>query len=216
MFEQSIRLLIVDDHPFFRQGVRLFLDGIEWITAVDEAENGSQALNLLDNHQIDVVLMDLQMPEMDGIETTRQVLKSWPEVKVLVLTSFNSWDKVYDALRAGASGYLLKDAKPEELIAAIRAVTAGGNYFGAQVAQELLERVSHDKHVEEFDLVEPLTERELDVLKLIGRGLSNNQIAKELILSIKTVKTHTANIFAKLGFNSRTQAAIYAMRRGLV
>lgn len=216
MFEPSIRLLIVDDHPFFRQGVRLFLDGIEWITAVDEADNGSQALNLLDNHQIDVVLMDLQMPEMDGIETTRQVLKNWPEVKVLVLTSFNSWDKVYDALRAGASGYLLKDAKPEELIAAIRAVTAGGSYFGAQVAHELLERVSQDKHVGESDLVEPLTERELDVLKLIGRGLSNNQIAKELILSIKTVKTHTANIFAKLGFNSRTQAAIYAMRRGLV
>lgn len=216
MFEQKIRLLIVDDHPFFRQGVRLFLDGIDWITTVDEADNGSQALELLNNKQIDVVLMDLQMPEMDGIDTTQQVLKSWPEIKVLVLTSFNNWDKVYDALRAGASGYLLKDAKPEELIAAIRAVTAGGNYFGPQVAQELLERVSHDKHVEESGLLEPLTDRELDVLKLIGRGLSNNQIAEELILSIKTVKTHTANIFAKLGFNSRTQAAIYAIRRGLV
>ena len=215
MAEQLVRLLIVDDHPFFRQGVSLFLDGVEWVEVVGEADNGKKALDILHQQPVDLVLMDLQMPEIDGIETTRQVLEEWPTVKVLVLTSFNSWDQVYQALQAGASGYLLKNAKPEQLLAAVRAVVAGGSYLGTQLARELLERVTHDP-AEESQGLSPLTGREVDVLKLIGRGLGNKEIAGELFLSVKTVKTHTANIFAKLELSNRTQAAIYAIRHGLV
>ena len=134
---------------------------------------------------------------------------------MLVLTSFNTWDQVYQALQAGASGYLLKNAKPEQLLAAIRSVAVGGSYLGTQLARELLERVTRDPAEENHGL-EPLTEREIDVLKLIGRGLGNKEIAGELFLSVKTVKTHTANIFAKLELSNRTQAAIYAIRHGLV
>ena len=215
MAEQLVRLLIVDDHPFFRQGVSLFLDGVEWVEVVGEADNGKKALDILHQQPVDLVLMDLQMPEIDGIETTRQVMEEWPTVKVLVLTSFNSWDQVYQALQAGASGYLLKNAKPEQLLAAVRAVVAGGSYLGTQLARELLERVTHDP-AEESQGLSPLTGREVDVLKLIGRGLGNKEIAGELFLSVKTVKTHTANIFAKLELSNRTQAAIYAIRHGLV
>ena len=215
MTEQLVRLLIADDHPFFRQGVSLFLDGVEWVEVVGEADNGKKALDILHHQPVDLVLMDLQMPEIDGIETTRQVLEEWPTVKVLVLTSFNSWDQVYQALQAGASGYLLKNAKPEQLLAAIRAVVAGGSYLGTQLARELLERVTRDP-VEESQGLSILTEREVDVLKLVGRGLGNKEIAGELFLSVKTVKTHTANIFAKLELSNRTQAAIYAIRHGLV
>ncbi|MCG8515011.1 MAG: response regulator transcription factor [Halanaerobiales bacterium] len=215
MTEQLVRLMIVDDHPFFRQGVSLFLDGVEWVDLVGEADNGKKALDILHQQPVDLVLMDLQMPEIDGIETTKQVLEEWPTVKVLVLTSFNSWDQVYQALQAGASGYLLKNAKPEQLLAAIRAAVAGGSYLGTQLARELLERVTRDPD-EESQGLSPLTEREVDVLKLIGRGLGNKEIAGELFLSVKTVKTHTANIFAKLELSNRTQAAIYAIRHGLV
>ena len=215
MAEQLVRLLIVDDHPFFRQGVGLFLDGVEWVEVVGEADNGKKALDILHQQPVDLVLMDLQMPEIDGIETTRQILEEWATVKVLVLTSFNSWDQVYQALQAGASGYLLKNAKPEQLLAAIRAVVAGGSYLGTQLARELLERVTRDP-AEESQGLSPLTGREVDVLKLIGRGLGNKEIAAELFLSAKTVKTHTANIFAKLELSNRTQAAIYAIRHGLV
>ncbi len=215
MAEQLVRLLIVDDHPFFRQGVSLFLDGVDWVEVVGEADNGKKALDILHHQPVDLVLMDLQMPEIDGIETTRQVLEEWPTVKVLVLTSFNSWDQVYQALQAGASGYLLKNAKPEQLLAAIRAVVAGGSYLGAQLARELLERVTRAP-AEGSQGLSLLTGREVDVLKLIGRGLGNKEIAGELFLSVKTVKTHTANIFAKLELSNRTQAAIYAIRHGLV
>ena len=216
MSEEKIKLLIADDHQFFRQGISLFLDDNEEIKIKAEADNGQITLEIIDqDDDFDVVLMDLQMPKMDGIEATEKIKKKFPSIKVLILTSFNSWNKVYEALKAGADGYVMKDSKPEELIAAIKAVNSGGVYYGAEVAAQLLKRVNQPSDDIE-ELIEPLTERELEVLALLGRGLSNQEIADELVVSIKTVKTHVSNILTKLQADSRTQAAVFAIRRGLI
>ncbi|MFP4016036.1 MAG: response regulator transcription factor [Halanaerobiales bacterium] len=231
---QVINVLIVDDHPFFRQGICLYLEAIDDINITAEADDGQEAVSLLRENIIDVILMDLQMPGTDGIEATKQILAITSDVKILILTSFNSWDKVYKALQAGAAGYILKDAQPEELMAAIRAVAAGGNYFGSEVTGEIMHKLSsksdngpqdndNNKDIDSSyngianqNLAEPLTDRELEVLQHLGRGMSNKAIAEELILSEKTVKTHLSNIFSKLQVNSRTEAAIYAMKKGLI
>lgn len=212
----KIRILIVDDHPLFRQGVRFYLESFPDLDLIGEAQDGADALSFLINGTADIVLMDLQMPGMDGVETTRKIKASWPDTKVLVLTTFNSWEKVYAALKAGASGYILKDAPPEELVIAIKGIANGGTYLGAQVATELIDRVRLDQETDSTELPEPLTDRELEVLKQIGRGLGNREIALELVLSEKTVKTHVANILQKLQVASRTQAALYAIRNHLV
>ena len=218
MSEEKIKLLIADDHPFFRQGISLFLDDTSEIEIKAEADNGLLALDKLKkDNDFDVILMDLQMPEMDGIEATAQIKSDYPSIKVLILTSFNSWSKVYEALKAGADGYIMKDSKPEELVAAIKAVNTGGVYYGAEVAEQLLKRVNQtSSEAENEELIEPLTDRELEVLALLGRGLSNQEIADELVVSIKTVKTHVSNILAKLEVDSRTQAAVFAIRKGLI
>jgi len=218
MDNEKIKLLIVDDHPFFRQGISLFLEDRDEIELKSEADNGKIALTTLkQDSNFDVVLMDIKMPEMDGIETTKEIKDNYPELKVLVLTSFNSWDKVYEALKAGADGYVMKDSQPEELVAAIKAVYTGGVYYGADVAEQLLARVNHkEANTQNEELIEPLTDRELEVLALLGRGLSNQEIADELVVSIKTVKTHVSNILGKLEVDSRTQAAVFAIRKGLI
>lgn len=218
MSGEKIKLLIADDHPFFRQGISLFLDDTSEIEIKAEADNGQIALDTIKkDNDFDVILMDLQMPEMDGIEATAQIKSDYPSIKVLILTSFNSWSKVYEALKAGADGYIMKDSKPDELVAAIKAVNTGGVYYGAEVAEQLLKRVNQTSSVaENKELIEPLTDRELEVLALLGRGLSNQEIADELVVSIKTVKTHVSNILAKLEVDSRTQAAVFAIRKGLI
>src|SRR6056297_1307281 len=218
MDNEKIKLLIVDDHPFFRQGISLFLEDRDEIELKSEADNGKIALDTLkQDSNFDVVLMDIKMPEMDGIETTNEIKDNYPELKVLVLTSFNSWDKVYEALKAGADGYVMKDSKPDELIAAIKAVYTGGVYYGAEVAEQLLKRVNQkSSETEKEELIEPLTDRELEVLALLGRGLSNQEIADELVVSIKTVKTHVSNILAKLEVDSKTQAAVFAIKKGII
>lgn len=216
----KIRLLIIDDHPLFRKGVRFFLESLPEIELLGEAENGLEGIAFLsgylaDGHPADVVLMDLQMPGMDGIETTIKIKEQWPEVRVLVLTSFNSWDKVYTALKNGAAGYILKDAPPEELLVAIQAVAAGGSYLGAQVASELLSRMGNDPVIP-ASIPDPLTDRETEVLKLIGLGLGNREIAVQLVVSENTIKTHVANILQKLQVKSRTQAALYAIEHKII
>ena len=218
MTGEKIKLLIADDHPFFRQGISLFLDDTSEIEIKAEADNGQIALDTIKkDNDFDVILMDLQMPEMDGIEATAQIKSDYPSIKVLILTSFNSWSKVYEALKAGADGYIMKDSKPDELVAAIKAVNTGGVYYGAEVAEQLLKRVNQtSSEAENEELIEPLTDRELEVLALLGRGLSNQEIADELVVSIKTVKTHVSNILAKLEVDSRTQAAVFAIRKGLI
>jgi len=190
------------------------LEEVPDVNVAGEAPHGEAALEFLEREEVDVVLLDLHMPRLDGIAVTERVVQGWPETKVLILTSFGGWEKVYAAMRVGALGYVLKDAQPEELLAAIRAVAAGGSYLGAQVAAELITRVEQDKASE--GRRDPLTEREREVLSLVACGLGNREISERLYLSEKTVKTHVANILQKLGVKSRTQAALLAMRENLV
>ncbi|MFW6270614.1 MAG: response regulator [Bacillota bacterium] len=220
----KISVVIVDDHPFFRQGVCLYFEKNKKIEIIEEFSNGKEILHFLEEHhqKVDVVIMDLQMPGIDGREATRKICQQWSEVKVLVLTSYGSWDKVYSLLNSGATGYLLKDAHPDELNAAIRAVYTGGTYFGNEVKEALLNNVIKTEKKKEYmgekfpDLIEPLTDREVEILKLIGQGLGNSEIAEELYISNNTVKTHVSHIFQKLNVSSRTQAAFYALQKGLI
>lgn len=218
MDKEMISVMIVDDHPLFRKGICLYLEDNNDINLLKELENGEEAISFLEENsdQVDVIIMDLQMPGMDGGQATKEICRRWPEIKVLVLTSYGSWDKVYSLLNSGAVGYLLKDAKPDELVIAIKAVHAGGTYFGKEIALELLNRIEGKEEPVAQELIEPLTDRELDVLKLIGQGLGNSEIGEELHISNNTVKSHVSNIFQKLNVNSRTQAAFYAMRQGLI
>lgn len=218
---KKISVIIVDDHPFFRQGVCLYFKNNKEIDIIKEFADGKEVLQFLeeDHQKVDVIIMDLQMPGIDGGEATRRICQQWPEVKVLVLTSYGSWDKVHSLLNSGATGYLIKDANPDELAAAIRAVHTGGTYFGNQVKEALLNNINmqEDNKGEKFpDLIEPLTDREVDILKLIGKGMGNSDIAEKLYISENTVKTHVAHIFQKLNVNSRTQAAFYALQKGLI
>jgi two-component system NarL family response regulator len=214
MLPADFKILVVDDHPLFRQGVRFFLESIPEITLVKEAGNGIEALKILTEDTIHIVLLDLQMPVMDGVELTQQIKAQFPTVKVLVLTSFAGWEKVYPSLQAGADGYLLKDASPDRLSAAIQAVMTGGHYFEPQVTAALLNLLQQEETDQHGLNAEELSQREMEVLSLITEGLGNKEIAARLFISEKTVKTHVANIFGKLQVKSRTQAALYASKMG--
>ncbi|HHT05296.1 MAG TPA: response regulator transcription factor [Hydrogenispora sp.] len=214
MLPADFKILVVDDHPLFRQGVRFFLESIPEITLVKEAGNGIEALKILTEDTIHIVLLDLQMPVMDGVELTQQIKAQFPTVKVLVLTSFAGWEKVYPSLQAGADGYLLKDASPDRLSAAIQAVMTGGHYFEPQVTAALLNLLQQEETDQHGLNAEELSQREMEVLSLITEGLGNKEIAARLFISEKTVKTHVANILGKLQVKSRTQAALYASKMG--
>ena len=201
-----IRVLIADDHAVVRQGLRTFLDLQDDIAVVGEAGDGEEALALIEELAPDIVLIDLVMPRVDGIEAIRRLRERAPAVRAIVLSSFVDDDKLFPAVRAGAAGYLLKDVQPQELVEAIRTVHGGGALLHPQVAARLLQDMAED----------PLTPREHEVLALIGRGMPNKLIARELSLSEKTVKAHVSSILAKLGVTDRTQAALYAVREGLV
>jgi two-component system, NarL family, response regulator LiaR len=201
-----IRVLIADDHAVVRQGLRTFLDLQEDIEVVAEAGDGEEALAAALEHEPDVMLIDLVMPRLDGIEALRRLRERSPQVRAIVPSSFFDDDKLFPAVRAGAAGYLLKDVQPQELVEAIRTVHRGGALLHPQVAARLLQEMTET----------PLTPREREVLVLIGRGMPNKIIARELSLSEKTVKAHVSSILAKLGVTDRTQAALYAVREGLV
>jgi DNA-binding NarL/FixJ family response regulator len=201
-----IRVLVADDHAVVRQGLRTFLDLQEDIEVVGEAGDGASALAAAEELSPDVVLVDLVMPGVDGIEAIRGLRERVPSARAIVLSSFIDDEKLFPAVRAGAAGYLLKDVQPQELVEAIRTVHAGGALLHPKVASRLLEELTTD----------PLTPREREVLGLIGRGMANKVIARELSLSEKTVKAHVSSILAKLGVTGRTQAALYAVRAGLV
>jgi DNA-binding NarL/FixJ family response regulator len=209
-----IRVVIADDHAVVREGLRAFLALQEDIEVVAEAADGEEALSAVDRFTTDVALVDLVMPRVDGIEAIRRIRAAHPETRVIVLTSFVDEDKMLPAVRAGASGYLLKDVQPQELVEAIRTVHGGGTLLHPAVVEELVREVSRDGERERPD--SPLTEREREVLALIARGRANKAIAFELGVAEKTVKTHVSNILAKLGLTDRTQAALYAVREGLV
>jgi DNA-binding NarL/FixJ family response regulator len=201
-----IRVVIADDHAVVRQGLRTFLDLQDDIEVVAEAGDGAEALAAAEEHAPDVVLIDLVMPNVDGIEAIRGLRERVPAARAIVLSSFIDDEKLLPAVRAGAAGYLLTDVEPQQLVEAIRTVHAGGALLHPKVASRLLEEMASD----------PLTPREREVLALIGRGMANKVIARELSLSEKTVKAHVSSILAKLGVTDRTQAALYAVRAGLV
>ncbi|MGH3102557.1 MAG: response regulator, partial [Gaiellaceae bacterium] len=209
-----IRVLIADDHAVVRQGLRTFLGLQEEIDVVGEAADGEEALAAVEELGPDVVLMDLVMPRMDGVEAIRLIRERRPSTRVIVLTSFVDDDKVFPAVRAGAAGYLLKDVQPQELVSAIRTVHGGEALLHPAVAARLMEEFAAAG--ERPRRSELLTPRERQVMRLIARGLANKAIARELEVSEKTVKTHVSNILGKLGLTDRTQAALYAVREGIV
>jgi DNA-binding NarL/FixJ family response regulator len=207
----AIRVLLADDHSVVRQGLRMFLGLDPELEVVGEARNGAEAVRLAQELRPDVVLMDILMPEMDGLEATRRIRASQPDTEVIALTSVLENEKVFDAIRSGAIGYLLKDTESEELRRAIKAAAAGQVQLSPQAAARLLrdERPSAPQ-------TEPLTPRETEVLQLLARGLANKEIARDLGIGEKTVKTHVSNILSKMGVLSRTQAALQAVRMGLL
>lgn len=208
-----IRVLVVDDHAVVREGLRAFLELQDGIEVVAEAADGREAVEAAAGLRPDVVLMDLVMPRLDGVAAMRELRESVPGARVIVLTSFLDDDKLLPAVRAGAAGYLLKNARPEEVVRAVRAAHAGEALLDPLVAARLVETLAADGGEEPLDR---LTPREREVLVLIGRGFPNKRIAAELGLAEKTVKTHVGHVLAKLGVTDRTQAAVAAVRAGLV
>ena len=213
MADDKIRVFLCDDHAIVRQGIRALLTTEPDLEVVGEAADGAEALAALEAAAPDVILMDLAMPRMDGIEAIGRIKAAWPEARILVLTSFASDDKVFPAIKAGALGYLLKDSGPEALVQAIRQVHHGESSLHPAIARKLLAELS--RPAAEAAMPDPLTAREIEVLRLIARGLSNQQIADQLTISEATVRTHVSNILGKLQLASRTQAALYALREGL-
>jgi NarL family two-component system response regulator LiaR len=220
-----IRVLIVDDHPIVRDGLRTLMMTKPDMEVVGEASNGREAVSKVQRLQPDVILMDLVMPEMDGIEAIRQIIAGRPDARILVLTSFAADDKVFPAIKAGAMGYLLKDSGSEDLVRAIHQVYRGESSLHPKIARKLLQEMSRSPEPEppapgpavevSEPPVEPLTERELQVLRLVARGWSNREIADELVVTEGTVRAHVSNILGKLHLASRTQATLYALREGL-
>jgi DNA-binding NarL/FixJ family response regulator len=214
----TLRVLVVDDQALVRAGFRLILDSEPGITVVGEAADGREAIELAMELRPDLVVMDIRMPEVDGIVATRHILQENPEARVLVLTTFDLDEYVYEALKAGASGFLLKDAPPEQLIAAVKTVASGESLLAPSITRKLIEHYVRQPTAapNRSAADEQLTPREVDVLELIGRGFTNAEIALHLVLSEATVKTHVAHIFDKLSLRDRAQAVVYAYESGLV
>lgn len=214
----GIRVLVVDDHEVVRRGLQAFLDGEPDLEVVGDADGGTQALDVLarldsEGRRPDVVLMDLQMEPLDGTESTRQIRALYDDVEVVALTSFAEEERVHAALAAGASGYLLKDADADEVAEGVRAAHGGELRLDPIVARRLMSSLRAGPS---DDLTAELTSRELEVLRLVGMGRANKEIAAELRISERTARTHVSNILGKLGLSSRTQAALWAAREGVV
>jgi len=216
---ETIRLLIVDDQRLMRDGLRILLELESDFEVVGEAENGAQALESYGQHSPDVILMDIRMPVMDGVEATRRLQQVDPNSKVIILTTFDDNEYVFEGLRAGALGYLLKDVSGDELADAIRKVAAGGSMIEPSVARKVVAEFARlvpaaPKATEE--LVEPLSEREIEILTLVSQGLTNKEIAARLYLAEGTVKNYVTSILQKIGVRDRTQAAIRARELGVL
>lgn len=209
----SIRVLIADDHAFVRMGIQALIATEPGIDVIAEATNGEEAIRMANALQPDVILLDLVMPQIDGIEAIKNILEHQPAAKILVLTSFSTDDKLFPAIKAGALGYLLKDSRPEELTRAIWQVYQGESSLHPAIARRVLQELAQPS--KQQPTTDPLTARELEVLRLIARGLNNDEIARTLVISEPTTRTHVSNILSKLQLASRTQAALYALREGL-
>jgi DNA-binding NarL/FixJ family response regulator len=213
--DAPIRVVIVDDHPVFRDGMRSLLESIPEVTVAGEAATGQEAVDLAAGLRPDIVLMDIGLPQMNGIEATRAVLAACPTTRVLVLTMYEEPDSVFSALRAGARGYLLKDARSEEIVRAIKAVAGGGAIFGPAIAERLAAFFHRGGTARPPAAFSELTSRETEVLDLIARGMTNQEMAAHFGVSLKTVQNHVSNVLAKLHVVDRTQAALRAREAGL-
>jgi DNA-binding NarL/FixJ family response regulator len=213
--KDNVRVLIADDHPLFREGMRGRLDRVDDITVVGEAASGDEAVELARELEPHVILMDIKMPGLNGIEATREIRQAGPEVGVLVLTMFEDDDSVFAAMRAGAKGYLLKDSGGDEVVYAIRAVASGEAVFGSGVAERIIGFFSGPRPATPQRAFPELTEREEEVLSLVAQGKSNQEIARQLFVSLKTVRNHVSNILLKLQVADRAQAVIRARDAGI-
>lgn len=215
--DTRIRILLADDHTILRAGLRMMLNAQPDMEVIGEAQDGKQAINATMHLQPDIVLMDITMPDMNGIEATRQIKRVAPEVKVLVLTMHENDEYVFQALRAGASGYILKEAADTELITALHVLRSGQFYLSPSAQSVIVGDYLQRVHTgEEKDSYNNLTEREKEILKLVAEGYTNNQIAERLVISPKTVDTHRTHVMDKLNLHSRAELVKYAMRRGLL
>jgi len=212
----TIRVLVADDQSMVRAGFRMLLGGEEDIDVVAEAQNGLEAVEKAARFNPTVVLMDIRMPELDGLEATRRILAADPAARVLILTTFDLDEYIYEALSAGASGFVLKDDPPEQLIAAIRTVAAGDALLSPAVTRRVIDEFTQRPRREAPKGLDELTDRELEIFRLIARGLSNAEIGKKLFIGETTVKTHVTHLFQKLGLRDRVQAVVLAYRSGLV
>jgi DNA-binding NarL/FixJ family response regulator len=211
----TIRILVADDHPVVRDGLVAVLSTQPDFQVVGEASTGAQAVERAAQARPDVVLLDLEMPELDGVEALRQMRAARPEVRVIVFTAFDTDERIVSAVQAGARGYLLKGTPRDELFKAIRAVSAGGSLLQPIVASKLLQHIRHQNEGAAAEL-EPLTDRERDVLQLLAQGKSNKEIAATLVISERTAKFHVSSIMGKLGASNRTEAVTIAAQRGLI
>ncbi len=210
-----VRVVIVDDHPMFRKGLRLLLESLPDFELVGEACDGPSALALARQFQPDVMLMDLQMPGLNGVEATRQILRESPHIGILVLTMYDDDELVFAAMRAGARGYLLKGADQDEILTAIHTVSLGGAIFGPAIANRLIAFFASPKPALPADLFPELTDREAEILDLVAQGMSNPEIADKLVLSGKTVRNHVSNVFSKLQVADRAHAIVKAREAGM-
>lgn len=208
-----IKVLIVDDHEMVRLGISSYLGVQDDMEVAGEAENGQEGLDMALKLRPDVILMDLVMPKMNGVDATKKILKAWPAARVIILTSFIDDELVYPAMEAGAASYILKTSTAEEIADAIRQTAKGRTVLEPQVSDKIQ---NHGKEMADIALYDDLTSREREVLRLIAQGKSNQEIADELFITLKTVKTHVSNILAKLEVDDRTKAAIYAFKHGIV
>ena len=211
-----IKVLIADDQAMVRSGLRLILETEDDIDVVAEAGNGEEAVRLARRERPGVVLMDVRMPIMDGLEATRQITEQVPDTRVIVLTTFDLDDYVYGALRAGASGFLLKDAEGDQLVEAIRVIASGDAIIAPSITKRLISEFADRPRARQATGLDDLTEREVEVLRLVAKGLSNAEIAEELYVSETTVKSHVSHILTKLGLRDRVQAVVVAYESGLI
>ena len=214
----TIRVMLAEDHILVREGTRELLDREKDLQVVAEAGDGEEAVRLATEHRPDVVVMDIAMPKLNGIEATKQIKDADPTIAVLVLTAYDDAQYIFTFLEAGAAGYLLKDVSTKDLVEAIRAVNAGESVLHPTIARKVIDyfsqRVDKRHTGEEPSALDQLTQRELEVLKLAAKGMTNREIGHELTISVRTVQVHLSNVFGKLGVGSRTEAVLYALRRG--
>ena len=212
----QIRILLADDHVLVRQGTRELLEQEEDLTVVAEAGDGEEAVRLAVSYRPDVAVMDISMPKLDGIEATKQIKAQHPTVAVLVLTAYDDDQYVFALLEAGAAGYLLKDVQASELVKAVRAVYAGESVLHPTIARKVINRFAQPADKCEEDTLDRLTQREMEVLRLAAKGMTNQEIAQELVISVRTVQVHLSNVFSKMGVGSRTEAVLLALREGWI